>query len=185
MAYHWEIAQLVQRVAVPLLPVGFSVCELGDQYVQRGAKRYLAEKFYRALGCRRYVSIDGNGRATVCADLNRPIADLGRFHLVTDIGTGEHIFDQAQVWRTVHDLCAPEGLIVCDRPEQGYPGHCYWRADRGLFEDLARANHYRTLYVDRRTTSRGVMLTGIFRRDTKDRPFTIPQQQRYLGALQI
>lgn len=168
------------------LPPHFAVCELGDQYVTCTAKPHrLAREFYRTLGCRRYESIDGNGRGTLTFDLNSTWkGKVGEFDLVTDFGTGEHIFNQAQVWRTLHLLAKPTGYLVFDRPTVGYPGHGFYLCDEGLFRDVAAANHYRIRHLSRRPTTRGELVCGVFQK-TGDRPFVNPQQRRYQGALKI
>lgn len=166
------------------LPKGFSVCELGDQGMCGGpTKTALAKDWYLGMGCGRYVSIDGNGRGTMTADLNQPIA-LEPFDLVTDFGTGEHIFDQAQVWRTMHDLTKPGGFIAFDRPAQGYQKHCFYLVNECLFRDLAAANRYEVLWLQRTQMTRGELLRGVFKRTTSV-PFVLPQQGRYLDSLVI
>lgn len=167
------------------LPDGFSVCELGDQWVTYTSPHYLAHEFYAKRGCGRYVSIDGNGRGTLTADLNRPVEPLGQFDLVTDFGTGEHIFDQCQVWKTVHALTKPGGYIVFDRPTQGYAGHGYYLTDECVFRDIAAANHYRIEFFQRTQTKRGELLRGVFRTPQGERPFKVPQQGRYHKILEI
>lgn len=163
---------------------GFSVCELGDQYVTAKPRRYLAEEFYRELGCGKYVSIDGNGRGTYTHDLNLPLpADFGRFDLVTDFGTGEHIFNQFQVFKTIHYLMKPKGgLFAFDRPTQGYPEHCYFNAHECVWRDLAWANRYKIVRLERRETTRGELIRGVMRR-IGDRKFVVPQQGRYKKLL--
>lgn len=163
---------------------GFTVCELGDQYVTEGPKpHYLAEKLYVKWGAERYVSIDGNGNGTILWDLNLPLdIDLGEFDLVTDFGTGEHIFDQAQVWRTVHKLTKVGGYIAFDRPTGGYPGHCFYLIDPSLIRDLAAANGYEIVAMGESDTSRGHLIRGVFRKTSKAQ-FVNPQQGRYEKAL--
>lgn len=172
------------------LPRGFSVCELGDQWVTHGKPHRLAKEWYQELGCGRYVSIDGNGRGDVTFDLNLPMSkamlkDVGRFDLVTDFGTGEHIFDQAQVWRTLHQLSKPGGYIAFDRPTHGYPGHGFYRVEVGLLHDIAVANTYEVLRLECGHTVRGELIRGVFRRPDTDHPFVIPQQGRYKKILEI
>lgn len=170
------------------LPKGFSVCELGDQWVTAETPHYLAVEFYKKIGCGKYISLDGNGRGTHTVDLNAPLAkqigDLGMFDLVTDFGTGEHVFNQFQVWRTVHELTKQNGFIAFDRPMQGYPGHCYYRTDECLFHDLARANDYRVVTIGTRETSRGVLFRGVWQRTNAEK-FRVPQQGRYKSILKI
>lgn len=168
------------------LPKGFSVCELGDQWMAGLKTPQIASEWYQRLGAGRYVSLDGNGKATWApVDLNRPVhITVDPFDLVTDFGTGEHIFDQAQVWRTVHDLTKPGGFIVFDRPAQGYKGHCFYLTDECLFRDIAAANGYKLIRLETGTTPRGELIRGVFQRQNVA-PFCVPQQGRYQASLVI
>lgn len=172
------LAEPAQMVMGLMLQKGFSVCELGDQWVTYLIPPILAEQFYKSLGCGKYVSIDANGRGTLTADLNRPIPGLGQFDLVTDFGTGEHVFNQAQVWRTVHDLTKRKGYVAFDRPMQGYEGHCFYNTHECLFRDLAAANEYEIVKLERGTTKRGELMRGVFRK-VQDTKFRMPYQGRY------
>lgn len=172
-------------VATLPLPKGFSVCELGDQGMCGESKKRLAMDWYRELGCGRYVSIDGNGRGTLTADLNLPIVGVEPCDLVTDFGTGEHIFDQAQVWRTLHELTKPGGFLAFDRPSAGYPKHCYYVTNECLYRDIAAANGYIVRWLEQGTTPRGTLIRGVFQRPKPAAPFRIPQQGRYLDSLVI
>lgn len=167
------------------LPSGFSVCELGDQMMSGGKVPTPAEAFYRSFGCAKYVAVDGNGRGNVTADLNLPVKGLGTFDLVTDFGTGEHIFDQAQVWRTVHGLTKPGGYIAFDRPSQGYGEHCFYLITEGLLEDIADANGYLVLRMESARTPRGVLVRGVFRKPSTGLEFRVPQQGRYQASLRL
>jgi hypothetical protein len=164
---------------------GFSVCELGDQYITHETPHRLASEFYKELGCGRYESIDGNGRGTITHDLNvKWVQPIEPFDLVTDFGTGEHIFNQAQVWRTLHVLTRPRGYIVFDRPTSGYPGHCFYHIQQTLIEDIAAANQYHIVRLEPARTGRGTLRRGVFRKREATR-FRIPQQGRYQKALVI
>lgn len=166
------------------LPAGFSVCELGDQMMSGGKVPTPAVDFYRSLGCGRYEAIDGNGRGTLTHDLNLPVVSIGTFDLVTDFGTGEHIFDQAQVWRTIHDLTKPNGYIVFDRPTQGYGDHCFYTITTGLIRDIAAANHYTIERLLTAETPRGALVRGVLRKMSTG-SFVIPQQGRYQKDLRL
>jgi len=175
------------------LPAGFSVCELGHQFMAGGELDVPASEFYKRLGCGRYESVDANGKGTVTADLNRPyVAFTGGpgfhtdfFDLVTDFGTGEHIFDQAQVWRTIHNLTKPGGYIAFDRPSQGYSKHCFYLITAGLIHDLALANGYVIMRLENKKTPRGQLLRGVLRTPRHALPFQHPQQGRYQSSLKI
>jgi hypothetical protein len=168
------------------LPKGFSVCELGDQGMCGEPTKRLAKVWYeQELGCGRYVSIDGNGRGTWTADLNHPLVFDQPFDLVTDFGTGEHIFDQAQVWRTLHELTKPGGYLVFDRPAQGYQKHCYYLTNLCLYEDIAAANNYTVVWLQQALTPRGELIRGVYRLPLTAAPFRVPQQGRYQASLVI
>ena len=187
MGIQKDVAAFVSRLP---LPKGFSVCELGDQGMCGEATKRLAKVWYTELGCGRYVSLDGNGKGTFTVDLNDPIphslSPLAQcFDLVTDFGTGEHIFDQAQVWRTLHALAKPRGFIAFDRPGQGYQKHCFYLTNECLFQDIAEANGYSVLRLERGTTPRGDLIRGVFQLPKRTAPFRVPQQGRYRESLVI
>lgn len=169
--------------ALPL-PAGFSVCELGDQWVTHTKPFYPSREFYVSLGCTRYEAIDGNGRGTITFDLNRKWTRPDQFDLVTDFGTGEHIFNQAQVWRTVHMLTKVGGFIVFDRPSAGYVAHCFYLITPELLRDIADVNGYRIVALEHRATDRGELWRGVFQR-TSAGNFHTPQQSRYRKSLKI
>jgi hypothetical protein len=171
----WQ--SMADDIAALPLPKRFSVVELGSQQLCYG-ERGPASALYKALGCGRYEAIDGNGQGTILHDLNLPLPNIGTFDLVTDFGTGEHIFDQAQVWRTVHALAKVGGYIGVIRPEQGYPAHCYYRTDECLFRDIAAANGYQIVKLERIHATRGSNIL-VFYRKTRGDGFWIPQQGRY------
>jgi len=175
----WE--GMANDIAALPLPKHFHVAELGAQELAYGP-RVPALTLYQRLGCGRYESIDGNKAGTLRHDLNLPLPDIGTFDLVTDFGTGEHVFDQAQVWRTIHGLVKVGGYIGVIRPEQGYPGHCYYRTDECWFRDVAVANGYEILKLERIAAKRGDNLLVFYRRMNADE-FRIPQQGRYLKEL--
>lgn len=191
MGIQKEVAQFVAQLP---LPKRFAVCELGDQGMCGDGKNNLAKDWYeQTLGYGRYVSIDGNGRGTVTLDLNLPIRkqlegaqlSMESFDLVTDFGTGEHIFDQAQIWRTLHWLVKPNGYIAFDRPAQGYQKHCYYLANECLFREIAEANAYNVIWLERAQTPRGELIRGVFWRRGTRAQFNVPQQGRYLKSLVI
>lgn len=166
------------------LPRPFSVCELGDQWVTYCTPRRLARDFYKELGCGHYEAIDGNGRGSITWDLNAKWSHADQFDLVTDFGTGEHIFNQAQVWRTLHVLTRAGGYIVFDRPMSGYPTHCFYFIQPCLIHDIADANGYETVRLEEAETDRGTLIRGVWRK-ASSRAFRIPQQGRYRKSLII
>jgi hypothetical protein len=178
-----------------LVLAGASVCELGDQFVGTKKGRVLARDWYRSQGTERYVCLDANGlNGATTIDLNKPLRDeifndvqrhilsLG-FDIVTDFGTGEHIWNQDQIWRTLHELCKPSGHIVFDRPTQGYGGHCFYLIDRAVIAAFCHFNEYVPIWIGRARTTRGELLRGILRKPKQEFPFATPQQGRYFDHI--
>jgi SAM-dependent methyltransferase len=105
-----------------------------------------------------YQSLDLiNAYNTVLFDLNIhevPEALRGRFDLVTNFGTTEHLINQALAMQTMHDLAKPGGIIYHDLPMSGYLTHGYFSYTPLFFQDLAAANDYKVVqqYFSRAAT---------------------------------
>jgi hypothetical protein len=171
------------------LEPGFTVCELGNQ-VCRFDKHppFWAKGWYKHLGCGEYVSLDLNGEATHQVDLNYPIPyDIGQFDLVTDFGCGEHLFNQAQVFTTLHDLCKVGGYIAIDRPKNDFEDHGFYLVQNPLLLDICEANGYGLVtfqpYTLQKNTTEGTktlgeMLFCVFKKLSGDK-FMFPNQGKY------
>jgi hypothetical protein len=168
----------------------------------------VAKIFYRALlEFREYVAIDLHGTAAATAhDLNAPLA-LGRqFHFVTNLGTGEHVFNQYQFFRSLHEHTLPGGLMLHSLPNQGAFDHGFYNYHPTFVFDLCQANAYQMLaclLVDagqstqlaRRedyarlavkggvTAGRHTGLLVLMRKPQREAPFRAPQQGFYDNRL--
>ena len=179
-----EPVDFITKIA-PRLPPRFSIVELGDQWITCETPHRLARDFWQELGCGKFESIDANGRGTFQWDLNLPLPrDFGEFDVVTDFGTGEHVFNQFQLFKTIHYLCKPGGWIIFDRPAQGYLEHCFWLANECVFKDLAATNNYHIAWFENAATKRGSLFRGAFRKGTQGK-FLVPQQGRYKKMLKL
>jgi hypothetical protein len=103
---------------------------------------------YEALGLE-YNCVDVDGRAgTLVLDLNfdeTPQRHRGRYGLVTNYGTSEHILNQTNVFKTVHDFARVGGVIIHCVPFMGYVDHGFFSYHPNLFESVARYNSYEIL----------------------------------------
>lgn len=112
-----------------------------------------SEEFYKQLGWSGYTSLDISDKwGSLPTDLNWEPGErdghstlLGIFDLVTNNGTGEHIFNQASVFEWMHKLCAVNGVMVHVLPWTGYVNHGFYSYHPVLFRDLAGANGYEIL----------------------------------------
>jgi len=90
-----------------------SMLELGNKKTHNVAWK----PYFEALGIR-HVSVDLNGLdGALNLDLQEPLG-LGRFDMVTNFGTTEHVEHQEPVWRNIHEAC--EQVFVSSTPK---PGH--------------------------------------------------------------
>ena len=106
--------------------------------------------YYRCLGFGRYDAIDINDTyGSLVMDLNQDLSVAYDFNtsydLVTNNGTGEHIFDQATVLRNMHNLTNVNGIMVHAMPMLNYVNHGFYSFQPCLYYGLARANNYRLL----------------------------------------
>lgn len=134
----------------------------------------LAKLLYRVVfDCSTYRAIDLNGtEAAWRHDLNRPLPVVETFDVVTNFGTSEHVFDQAQLFRSVHALTRPGGLMLHAVPHQGGPDHGFYNYHPTFFHDLAAANGYRV-----------VMLVLISGSETGDRLHPLKDRDSYAALI--
>jgi len=139
----------------PILPHGGSLLQIGEPNwygdiapsfpcTNPDDKFAIARDFYASLFApQKSVSIDFEGTAEgLKLDLNLPIDLRERFDLVINHGTVEHIFNIAQVFKTIHDHCAVGGLMIHEAPFTGWIDHGFFCLQPTLFCDLATANGY-------------------------------------------
>jgi len=138
----------------------FNVVELGNQKLKNSKARRLiynrfnisatpnsTKEWYLSLGFKSYVAIDLNTeKDAIAMDLNTILKDeynyTDQFELVTNIGTGEHIFNQYAVFVNMHNLCAPNGYLFFHLPFY----RCY-NYNPNLFTALAHHNNYIIKYM--------------------------------------
>jgi hypothetical protein len=146
-------------------------CEDPNPYV-------VARKFYRQmLNYSEITAFDYSGPDALCVDLNEPVMGLMQRDIVINTGTTEHVFDQRQVFETIHDACAVGGLMVHVVPWKGWIDHGFYNYQPNLFRALAQANQYQGIY----SAKQGVidqLLYLVFRK-TSDLPFVLPLQGTY------
>lgn len=91
--------------------------------------------------------IETHGIGSVGHDFNTELNDtdlLGTFDLVTDFGLAGQVFNIPEVFRTIHRLCRPGGVMIFWEPVRG--GASYFHLLPELFEDLAAMNAYEIVF---------------------------------------
>jgi SAM-dependent methyltransferase len=170
----------------------------------------LAKIFYRLVfGEHAYRAVDLHGTpiAEKC-DLNVPLPFSDQFDVVTNLGTAEHIFNQHQMFKSVHDTTKPGGLMIHSLPNQGCYDHGFYNYHPTFVFDLSAANRYQivtlqytdatqtptalTLLSDRSTYVKLALesklsnysgLLAVLRRPLDQAPFVVPQQAYYDSQL--
>ena len=104
-------------------------------------------EYFEDLGFPEYLAIDINTELrSIAMDLNFILRDkydyTQQFDLVTNNGTGEHIFDQRTVFENMHNLCKVGGVMLCVLPFAPWINHGFYNYHPALFRDIAAANGY-------------------------------------------
>ncbi len=93
-----------------------------------------------------YNAIDiADGYRTTIVDLNHQAAPddfVGKFDLVLNFGTTEHLLNQYNAFRFIHNSVKVGGYIVHSLPCVGYSNHGYLTYTPRCFFDLAGFNEY-------------------------------------------
>src|SRR5262249_52036728 len=109
-----------------------------------------ARLLYEALGIK-YGCVDVDGRVgSVVMDLNFdpvPESHRSRYGLVTNHGTSEHILNQFNIFKAMHDFARARGVFIHAVPFTVHLEHGFFNYQPNFFEALARYNSYETLGV--------------------------------------
>ena len=107
-----------------------------------------SKPLYEMLGIKNYSCIDMDKMVgAIPIDLNKPLEDktiYGKYDIVTDYGTNEHVFNTAEAYRTLHKLCKKDGILMIGQVV--YNGNGYYAYDSSFFEGIAAANNYKILF---------------------------------------
>src|SRR5579862_2957680 len=109
----------------PLPTPGPVVLAAGGIELQDSAAPF-ARSFWASLGFE-YSAIDVDGSPdSVPLDLNfdeAPAALKSKYDLITNLGTTEHICNQLNAFKVIHDLAAPGAVMIHHLPAGGAPNH--------------------------------------------------------------
>jgi hypothetical protein len=110
-----------------------------------------AREFWLWLGYK-YAAIDIDGSpGGIPIDLNYdslPAEVSGQYDLVTNFGTTEHVTNQLNAFKIIHDLTAHHGIMIHSVPAQGMLNHGLINYNFRFFWRLARSNGYRFIDAD-------------------------------------
>lgn len=145
----------------------------------------LVKKFYDDLGFD-YVAIDldtYNGSDFVLNyDLNEaqcPPEQKNKYDLVTNYGTTEHLINQTNAFKMIHDLCKVNGVMINTVPSYDI-GHGFFNYTSMFFKSLAKDNNYDIISMNTQNVYEGGNLKSIYlflvMRKTSDADFVQPAE---------
>lgn len=110
-----------------------------------------AREFWTWLGFD-YASIDIDGSpGSIPLDLNYddvPRRLRGKFRIVTNFGTTEHVANQFNAFKIIHELTAVNGIMMHTLPAQGMFNHGLVNYNPKFFWMLSRSNGYKWLHMN-------------------------------------
>ncbi len=151
------------------------------------------------------IDFHGTERA-LKQDLNAPLALPRQYHVVTDLGTAEHVFNVAQVMKSIHEHTLPGGLMIHGLPFAGWVDHGFYSFNPTFYWDLAAANGYammvcayaelkplKLIQLPRRESildmvkngqiGQNALIYAVLRKPDQDAEFRIPIQGYYAGSI--
>jgi len=141
------IQKLAGKHGVALSPVKEVKPSFNPELAERG---FIDDTtLFEALGFGQVESLDVSPyeEATFVEDLNKPIPEKywGKYDVIFDGGTAEHIFDFPQVLRNIHLLLKENGVIIHLSPSHNHVDHGFYMFSPTLFSEYYRANQYSIL----------------------------------------
>ncbi len=205
-----QLAEDIQRFAPPeqaqLHLQALSQVARSENPIQRAFD--IASVFYKAfLNYQSITAIDLDGLSGALEyDLNQPVPLDRRFDVTINTGTAEHVFNQYQLFKTIHDLTLPGGVIVHTFPFKGWLDHGFYNYNPTFIVDLAACNEYeivvwlygelspfRVVQLERLEQVHEMARRGelglnavhdvVLRKPGEERPFTVPMQGYYADKL--
>lgn len=177
--------------------------EMLDRFANwKGSGRELHEALGHSYQC---VDLDPSFNS-IRMDLNLdsvPDAEKGKYDFVTNHGTSEHLLNQYNCFKVMHEFCRAGGLMLHAVPFTVHLEHGFFNYQPNFFSALARYNAYETLGIwigpDWQLASLipweiGLMehlalnaktthLLVVLLRKSRDQPFSIPFQEMYEGMV--
>jgi SAM-dependent methyltransferase len=105
-----------------------------------------ARSFFAMLGVQPYFDIDINPNADIQLDFSQELPShlSGSAQLVIDMGTSEHIFNVAQVFKNIVQLLKVGGVVIHLSPVSWF-NHGFYNFNPLLFNEFYTANGFRRL----------------------------------------
>jgi hypothetical protein len=168
----------------------------------------LAKAFYRTFfNYQQIDAIDFHGtERAMKLDLNEPVKLEQQYDFIMNDGTGEHVFNVFQFFKTVHEVTLPGGVMFHGMPFSGWVDHGFFNFNPTFYWDLAAANGYEILlfayaeltppkicifnfreevleFAKQDKIGKNSLLYLAARKPVTENPFRVPMQGYYAGAI--
>lgn len=126
----------------------FSILEIDQDAGDFLLKNSFGEPFFSLLGAKAVTSLDYSSYqdATIIHDMNLPVPNelRGRYSVVYDGGTLEHIFNGPQAFKNCMEMVQVGGHFLQVNTANNLMGHGFWQCGPELiFRAFSEANGYR------------------------------------------
>lgn len=180
-----------ERGALELLGLGYKGlmwCEFGNMY--NSEEKMAAKKVYESYGVH-HVSMDLNGKdGSLMIDLDYPVPSefIGQFDVVTNYGTIEHINNQYQAFKNMHDLCRVGGIMLHVFPMIGHwPRHGRYRYSGEFVTGLADVCGYRivnSIILDEGRYRKRKNAIAVIYMKKKDKDFRFEEDFKWIEGIE-
>ncbi len=170
---------------------GLRMCELGNQHIKHRCKDFLEAKnipcyrtgkeYFKHIGFE-HISIDKNGYdGALQLNLDKPILNrnlVGSFDIITNSGTTEHVSNQFECFKNIHNLCKEGGIFIHVVPKIGHwKKHSPFYYTFEFFRKLAEFCEYEIISEEDMNYLGGEMdLVVVSLRKIKNNDFISPEQ---------
>ena len=137
---------------------GRYMAELGDQkfnaqvILKPSGEQVWAKDYFEQLGFHHYcIDLHGQNGAfpiDLCKQIDDPFW-TGKFDVLTNLGTSEHVSDQPMCWENIHNLVKVGGIFIHVIPRVGeWPDHSPYAYQKLFLKTLASVNDYHIITID-------------------------------------
>lgn len=109
-------------------------------------------KFFKMFGVKEVHAIDYNefDGADILLDLNADLPEelKGKYDMVLNGGTLEHVFDVAKAMKNISDIVKVGGIVVHILPAAGYVEHGFYSFSPTFFTDFYKKNNWNIIDLD-------------------------------------
>ncbi len=136
----FEVFCAAQKMGFELIP---DVYKLSRRQMMNDFDSY---KFFHWLGFDEVKALDYSDYegAEILVDLNKPIdtRQIGKFDIVYNGGTLEHVYNVPQAMIDIGSLLKDEGIVIHDVPAANFSNHGFYTFSPTFFDDYYKANGY-------------------------------------------